>query len=295
MSGFVCAARGGIPLVVLAAALGAGPQLDAPRPAAPGTPGAAAGRVAARLAAGPPPIRGLVACERPGGIHLARLGEQGATVLSPSGAWPRFSPDGRQVAFLRGRDIMLAAVDGGAPRRLATVAAPRALAFAPGGGSVLFTDGGAVRTVDLRSGATASLLEGVEALELDAAADGTIVFTTREWGRFAIRGFDPATRRGWRIAAGCSASLSPDGRLVTCNAGDHRALALVERERGRPAAAVVAPPGLRLDNQFWSNHPDWIVSVQQGSGAILAHQVSTGLAWKIVAGGCDRPDLFVLP
>ena len=256
---------------------------------------AASGRAAARVVPGMPPLRGLVVCEGDGGVRLAHIGTAGTTLLAPGGAWPRFSPDGTLVAFLRGREVMVAPVAGGAPRFLAAASAPRALAFGPGGASVLFTDAGAVRAVDLSTRAVATLLDGAGALELDAAPDGTVVFTVKAPGGFAIRGYDPAARRGWRIAAGCSASLSPDGRRVTCNAGDHRSLGLLRREDGARAGALPAPPGLRLDNHFWSNHPDWVAGVQEGTGAILVQQLSSGLAWQVVAGGCDRPDLFVLP
>ena len=281
--------------LLAAALLLAAPLQDAALSAQAGTSGGPGARAQGKMVPGAPPLRGLVVCERSGAIHLARLGEKSTTVLAPAGAWPRFSPDGSLVAFLRGPEVVLLPVTGGVPRRLATATAPRALAFAPGGGSIFFTDGAAVRSVDPLSGATRLVLEEAGALELDAAPDGTIVFTTRELGGYAIRGYDPAARRGWRIAGGCAASLSPDGRTVTCNAGDHRSLTLLERGRGGRVAVLPAPPGLRLDNQSWSNHPDWVVSVAERTGAILAQQVSTGLAWEIVAGGCDRPDLFVLP
>jgi hypothetical protein len=52
---------------------------------------------------------------------------------------------------------------------------------------------------------------------------------------------------------------------------------------------------LRLDNQQWSNRPEWIMTVREGPRRdILAQRVADGRVWRLTDDGdADRPDLFV--
>jgi uncharacterized membrane protein YbhN (UPF0104 family) len=248
---------------------------------------AALKRLAARMDA-------WVVFQRPDGIYKVRVGEAEPSRLAAPGLFPRWSPDGQSIAFLQNSRVMILRRDGGEPEALAPVSEPRALAFHPSGEELFFTDGQLIRAVNLKTRAVRKVVSGSRFRELDIAPDGRIVATVRTRGVSMI-GFDPGSGKQWRIAGGCSASLSPDGRRVTNNEGDHRKLAIRDFESGARLGTLDAPPGLAFDNQFWSNHDNWIVSKsEEPFEDVFVHDVLKNEAVRVTfVGQCDRPDLFV--
>jgi len=185
---------------------------------------------------------------------------------------------------------------GGEIRSAASAENPRALAWHPDGEQIFFTDGREVRRVNLRTGTMDTVARGHRFLELDVAADGRrLVATVKTTFRYRMIVIDPSSGQSRELASGCSASFSPDGRLVTVNGDDHRRLLLCDSETGKVRMEMDAPPKLAFDNQFWSNHPQWIVSLSEGDGGnVFIHQVNRNRSYQVTSGGgCDRPDLFV--
>lgn len=239
-------------------------------------------------------VEGRIIFQRPDGIYMARLGEPFARLLVACAAFPRFSPDGQRVAFVKDRRIAWIRTDGSDEETLASAADPRAVAFHPRGDELYFTDGRMIRAVHLKTRKLREVVSGFRFRELDVAPDGRIVTTVRDKG-FHLLGFDPRTGRHWRIAGGCSASFSPDGRRVTNNEGDHQRLSLRDFESGEKWGGLTAPPGLAFDNQFWSNEMNWLVSKSEGAYEdIFIHDLLKDEAVRVTfMGACDRPDLFV--
>lgn len=244
---------------------------------------------------GSPPVEGWVIYQRPDGIFKTRVGTGETARLADAGSHPRWSPDGALVAFLRKSQVVVMSADGSAARVLAETGEPGRVAFHPNGKAVLFTDRRTIRSVSLADRTVQTVLAGFAFREVDMTSDGKLVATIKDIGGFHLRAFNLNTGRNWRLARGCSASLSPDGRLVTQNSGDHRRLYLRDWERGTAVATLDSPAGLPFDNQFWSNDPDWIASASHGKlQEIFIHRVSTNQLWRVTAAGSsDHPDLFV--
>ena len=241
--------------------------------------------------------RGVIVFERPDGIYKQTLGERKPELLARGASYPRWSHDGTQIAFVQGHRIMRMDAAGGEPEALADADDPRAVAWMPDGNEILFTDGKKVRGVQLQTRAVRDVASGYTFRELDVSHDGLhLVATIRGFGP-RIRIFDLATRDSRELSAGCSASFSPDGQRVTRNEDGHRTLSLVNPADGKVAGAVHAPQGATFDNQFWSNHPDWVTSQTEGKTTdILIHHVpSDGVAQVTHLGDAGRPDLFVEP
>jgi hypothetical protein len=241
--------------------------------------------------------QGWVVFARQGGIWLQRLGEAEARRVADQGSYPRFAPHGRRIAFVRGKTVAVVNRDGSGLRELVAVAEPQAVGWAPDGRRVLFSDGQKIKQVELSGGPPEPVVRGYTFRELDLTPDGRrLVASVR--GAFGVKVliFDlPGPTEGREFAEGCSASFSPDGHLVTVNDGRHQRLNFHEAASGVRRGGIDAPPGLRFDNQFWSNHADWIVSLAEGDGGnVFIHQVSANRSLQVTSGGgCDRPDLFV--
>lgn len=243
---------------------------------------------------GRPPVRGWVIYARPDGIYRTRVETGETSRLAAGGTCPRWSPDGTMIAYLRDGRVMVMRADGSQPRELATPKEPFHVAFHPDGKRILFTDRNSIREVTIATGAVTTLLRGSVFREPDMAAGGRVVATVRG-ARIEVRGYDVHEGKDWTIAGGCSASLSPDGTLVTQNNGRHSALKLRGWRTGKEVGMIGAPKGLLFDNQFWSNHSDWIASQSEGAYQdVHLHNVKLDRAWRVTASGaCNRPDLFV--
>lgn len=187
---------------------------------------------------------------------------------------PRFSPDGRQLAYTsatldRHREIRSVGVDGASDRRLALRNGGTAIAFTPDGRTLvydepdnyrLFRTVSDLRALDLESGRARWLTRGVRARDPDVAPDGRgIVFVRRLGDRsdlFSIGLDGSGLRRITESPPGTEWSgprVSPDGRRVVASRwspGGLLDMALVELESGaiepltRDRAADVEPAWL---------------------------------------------------
>ena len=142
-----------------------------------------------------------------------------------------------------------------------------------------------------------TLASGYRFAEIDISPDGKRLVST-VLRPIRILALDLETGDKRTLVRGCSASLSPNGELVTSLNGSHTELSLRSWHTGEISAVIDSPAGQRFDNQFWSNHPDWIASqkelAKKTPGYIYIHQVSTNQPFQITfEAGADRPDLFV--
>lgn len=231
--------------------------------------------------------------EGPGGIYLQFPGEK-ASLIAEGGKWPRWSPDGSWIAFLKGKQVLRLDTESGKVHPLADTSTPKTLAVSPTGKEVWFSEGRKVKAVDIQSRDVRVLAEDGEFLEIDSGPEGnTLVATVKSFG-YKVKVFDLVSGEIRSLGKGCSASLSPDGKQATNNLDGHKELALVKIEDGSRIKTLPAPKGSLTDNQFWSNHPDWVVSIDEEHGAVFAHRVSDGKVWQLSGGPkADRPDLWV--
>jgi uncharacterized protein (TIRG00374 family) len=232
------------------------------------------------------------------GLCKKIIGKKLPVRLTHSGSYPRWSPDGRWIAFVRGKAIMRMASDGKNVQVMVKAQTPRAVAWAPDGREVVFTDGKAVKAVHLDTLAVETLIKGSKFLEIDMArsSQGNIIAATvKTVFSFQVKTFNLKTGKNRAIARGCSASLSPDGQLATVNADSHEQLDLYWVHSGVKKGQIDAPHNLKFDNQYWSNRQDWIVSKSEGMRAnIFVHHVRTNRALQVTfSGDCDRPDLYI--
>jgi len=245
----------------------------------------------------PPELDGArLLYQRPDGIWLMEIGRAPPVRVAEGGHWPRWAPDGRAFAFLRGSRVMLYRFADRSERELAVAAKGRAVAFHPEGREVWFTDGDRVLAVPAAGGATREALAGAEFMELDLAPGGRFAAATvRALGGYRVARFDLPSGARRDLERGCSAGVSADGRRITVNRGGHERLGLLDAATGATVGEILAPPGTRLDNQKWSNHPDWIAAVSEGDRQdVVVQRVSDGRAWRLTdTGDADRPDLRV--
>jgi Tol biopolymer transport system component len=229
------------------------------------------------------------------GLFLVTLPDPAPRRLTDSGQNPRWSPEGAWLAFRRGDELLRLRPDGTGEQSLARAPGLRALAWRPDGTEIWFASAAGVQAVSLTD-LTVRNVFGQKAVELDVSADGTrLVYSLADHHMY---GADLPSGRTWKIGRGCSASLSPDATQVTNNRGDHKSLWLRKFDDGTQTATIPAPPGTTFDNQWWSNHPDWMASrtEQPGNCDIWLHRLSDGACFKVTAtGDTDRPDFFHAP
>jgi uncharacterized protein (TIRG00374 family) len=244
---------------------------------------------------------GKVAFQRPDGIYTVSVGsgKRDATRLHTSGRTPRWSPDGRHIAFIDGNRIMIMNARGKELRELTTTAKGKALCFHPDGRRVLYTDRKTIKAVNIKTGTITTLANGNEFFELDISHDGAILVATEKktLGGYRVVAIDLAKKNRHTVSRGCSASISPAGSTITVNTSDHRELLLFDRKDNKQVASVKMIEGKTFDNQYWANHPDWIASKSEGEFEdIYLHHISSSAGFQVTfLGHSDRPDYFILP
>jgi hypothetical protein len=245
----------------------------------------------------PSPLRAWVAYEWSGGLYTTRTDTGRTRRVAERGTYPRWSPDGRHLAYWRGNDLLQADADGSNPAILAQAQEPHGLAYNPDGSEILFVDAKSILAVSLQDRSVRTVLAGLKFREIDLASDGRLVASAYTMPKHGVFGFNLVASNDWKIGTGCSASLSPDGRFSTRNATDHCCLHIDDWATGTKLKDLPAPPGCFGDNQFWSNADDWIaIAAGLESADIYIQRVSDARIWKITfCRGCDRPDLFVPP
>ncbi len=242
-------------------------------------------------------IQGWLVYQRPDGIYKVAINSRQSKRLTENGYWPRWSPDGEKIAFVREQAIMVMSADGRDEYRLTGAKKARAVCFHPDGQRVLFIDGKKIQEVHLLTKEVQTILEGEKYLELDITTDGRqLVTTVKTVTGYFVKRYQLDTGQRQTVSRGCSASISPTGKYITVNGNKHRFLHLYQGDSLLIAGRVSAPDGNTFDNQYWSNHPDWLVSTsERGGNNIFIHQVSTDTAFQMTTSNdCDRGDLFIL-
>ena len=240
-------------------------------------------------------LSGKVVYQQTGGVYIRKLERDAQPRFIARGSRPRWSPDGTRVSYISGNRIMLISEGGGKPELLVKGVKARALAFSPDGRSLFYTDGTSLKNVKIKGHEVTTVVEGYRLLEVDAAGDPVrIAATVRKRFGYSVFAFDLQTGKHRVVATGCSASLSPEGEVVTVNGKRHRFLNLHDWNSLRRVGRIAAPAGEKFDNQLWSNNPHWLVSVSEKSGDLYIHQIQEKRAYRLTwTGGCDRPDLFI--
>lgn len=236
----------------------------------------------------------LAVCERKAGIYLFQIGKLEPRLLVDQGSWPRFSSDGKWVAFVRSNAIMRVGVEGGLPEELAVAQKPRAVAVGDDSKQVFFTDRESIKAVNTSSHSLQLIKDGRRFKEIGITGN-KLVTSVRGLTGVYLRAYDLDTGSDRNFAPGCSASISADGKLVTGNTSSHRYLNLYSWESGNVEQVIPAPAGRTFDNQKWSNDPRYLVSVTDDAQRdVFVHDVVSKEAVQITnVGDCDRPDLFV--
>ena len=239
--------------------------------------------------------RAKVIYHRPKGVYLTTLTGKKNILLAPGGRYARWSPDGKSFVFLRGHDVMLHHLESGKETFLAKARKSRAVCFAENGKAVLFTDGKLLKRVEIDSLKTSTVLKKGRYLEIDMSHDGKLIGATmKSLTGYKVVLFSYPDLKSRTVGRGCSTSLSPDGAFVTVNDLDHKGLHLFNT-RTLKKKRVPAPKDTKFDGQFWSNHPDWLVSSSEGKFSdIFIHHTKKGGAHRVTfTGDCNRADLFI--
>ncbi|GJL81674.1 MAG: hypothetical protein DHS20C01_13080 [marine bacterium B5-7] len=241
-----------------------------------------------------PGIVGTVTYERGDDVYIQEIGGE-PEQLERNASYPRFSPQGSRVAMVSGNDIVV--FDGRTNQRhvVAHARNPRAVAWHPQGNRLFYTDADSVWIVDLKSRAKQRVVSGTVFLELDVAPDGRALVGTVHRLGFSILTVDLKTGQKRRLAGGCSASFSPDGRQVSRLDNSHTQLSLLAFNGKSPDHILKAPGKMKYDNHFWSNHPNWIVGEDESDqrDIILIHAVSGEVKRVTTVGNASRGDVFI--
>lgn len=181
-------------------------------------------------------------------------------LVAEGAAW---SPDGRRLAFARGRMLLIADRNGHVERRLrAARRIEGPVAWSPGGHALLFVSGGRVWRVASDRGAPRSLVSGLIIAVAGWSASGRDIVigavTERGDRRFHLyrmpAGGGRLRRLTGEVATG-PAAWSPDGRRIAYVVRDRDAIETITPDGG--ARHVVARmPGAEIHHLTWSPDGD---------------------------------------
>ncbi|MDH3694792.1 MAG: hypothetical protein OER96_09505 [Gammaproteobacteria bacterium] len=242
-------------------------------------------------------MQAAVVYQRDDGIYKTEIGNTQAALIVKNGRYPRWSPDGRYIAFIKSNGIGRVKADGSKLELLVKAKKPNAVAYHPNGNEILFIDGDTIFSVAINSRQVRRVAKGHRFQELDIIENGArLAVTIKElFGGFGVYGFDLRANTQHRLGNGCSAGMPPSGKWVSNLVDGHKKLNLIDWKTGETRLVIDAPPGEKFDNQAWSNKEDWLVSESEVNGHnIYMHEVSANRATQVTGGGKDqRPDLYI--
>ncbi|MDD4870165.1 MAG: hypothetical protein PHR77_06360 [Kiritimatiellae bacterium] len=231
------------------------------------------------------------------GIYKTFIGDPRTIMLVKNGRYPRWSPDGRYVAFIRDKKIMHMTSGGRKLEVLAeTSTAKPSLTYNPNGKEVLYPDGMDIKAVDIQTRQIRKVASGYPFVALDISMDNRHLVATIAGHQ--MYGFDLESGDHWLIGIGCSSSLSPDGTLLSSNTGTHRRMKILKWKSSEETGHFDPPKYYeRIDNEFWSNKHDWLVACTEYPSPkdIFVYELFTKNPKVQVtfSGDCNRPDLYV--
>jgi uncharacterized protein (TIRG00374 family) len=255
------------------------------------TPAAVSGSSGSRL-----DLKGRIVFQRPDGIYVQSIGNMESKRIIKGGSYPRWSNDGKKIVYLKGNKVMVARYDGKRVKEVAAAKNPGAVCFHPDGKRILYIDGKMIMIAGIQDSNVAKFLSGYNFRELDISDDGKkVAATVKSFNGYSVLLFDLADNKAETVTRGCSASLSPDGMLVTANDRSHKNLRIFDSSSLKLINRIHAPALDLFDNQKWSNDSDWLVSTSEKNGNnIFIHNIPSDAAYQMtVTGDCDRGDLYI--
>jgi Tol biopolymer transport system component/DNA-binding winged helix-turn-helix (wHTH) protein len=248
-------------------------------------------------------------------LHVAGLSGEARRTLTDPGPGvlgdldPRFSPDGRSIAFARAvnevtRDLHRVPASGGEPERLTFDNRKiNGLAWSPDGTRLLFTSTRSglygLWSLALDGGAPEQVPLGNEDVHQPATAPGVPTIAFEQWlHRARLRQIDLATGRdaetGHQFQStrwDSNPAWSPDGRRIafTSNRGGPHAI-WVSAHDGRGAVELASFGGSYIDNPAWSPDGRLIAfdASPEGRSAIYAVPAEGGPPRLLVDGPGDN-------
>jgi Tol biopolymer transport system component len=194
------------------------------------------------------------------------------------GEYARWSPDGEKIAVYDRRKIFVMDMDG-SNRKLVTDEA-----WQKNGCPIEWAAD--IYNRKMRKLADFHNYSG----EPGISADGTRMASRLDgdvWAIDLVKKTDFMYARG-----GCSSGISPDGRWLMSNRGDHKSMN-IRSWNGKKTKVLRSSIG-RWDNQTWSNHNDYICAEGEKTGDSYVVKVSTGRGTRVTwVGNTVYPDLYV--
>jgi len=248
-------------------------------------------------------IEGAIVYSRNRHIYIVVIGDWKPIDLG-RGEYARWSPDGEKIAVYDRRKIYVMDMDG-RNRKLVTDEAWQGkgcpIEFHTNGREIIFirrnkrglwaadiSDGKMRRLADLRDYAPDKLGEpGI-------SADGTRIAYRLD---SKLRAMDLVRKSDREYARGCASGISPDGRWLMNNNGNHRSMDIRswDGKSKKTLQASICQPDGEWDNHHWSNHNDYICAEGDGEtedGYVI--KVSDKRGTRVTrVGNVVYPDLYV--
>ncbi len=239
--------------------------------------------------------KGWAAFASGGKVYRAAVGAKPQELYKGDAAHACWSVDGTYVFFVKGNgEIWRMRNDGSEAMRIAKGKNCKYCpigVYRPDPELVLYVEGRRFFTISARTGTKTEIHSDSRSYsgEIAMSSDGK---------RMAARAGDSLYKivvggRSSKYSPKCSASISPDGEMLTRNLGGHTSLAIYRWKGGKPKV-LKAPRGVRWDNQkFAANSDEYIVYRIENRSAVGVVHVPTGRHIRIGDRKSEYPDFFV--